>query len=157
MKKLSILLALILATSCQNKTLKLSDSNFNAGVSIENETSYEMDITANGTGTCTGTTKIQPNGIFTCAATYTADGSHNTLAIIMYKNGSAIMQGNLAFSQLGGVYFDRGWLPANAQIMKGVINANDQIFTQTTNGGQQVLQWNQFENGGGIKAAIYNQ
>lgn len=160
MKKTAIILSLILATSCQSSLAAKSKSanpDFNAQVSIKNSTSYQLNVTANGTGNCTGTKTIAAGSTYTCDATYTSDGSHNTLALILYTNGSAFMQGGLAFSELGGLWFDRGWLPANAQNIKGFVNANGVTFTQTQNGGKQVLQWNQFEDGGSINVELSNQ
>lgn len=60
------------------------------------------------------------------------------------------MEGNLSFGPQAGVYVDRGWLPEDQQnvTMKAVANGKEWI--QTSNGGQELLAWNEFENGGTI-------
>lgn len=60
------------------------------------------------------------------------------------------MQGNLSFGPEAGVYVDRGWMAEDDQTIIMRANANGNIFVQTQNGGETLLQWNQFEQGGEI-------
>jgi hypothetical protein len=45
----------------------------------------------------------------------------------------------------------------NGQTIKMTANANDTIFVQTTNGGKELLAWNQFEQGGTIDLTFEKQ
>jgi hypothetical protein len=45
----------------------------------------------------------------------------------------------------------------NAQTIKMTANANYNIFVQTTNGGKELLAWNQFEQGGTIDLTFDKQ
>ena len=65
------------------------------------------------------------------------------------------MQGNLSFGPEAGVYVDRGWMSDQSISMIAVVN--NVTFTQTENGGDQILQWNQFEQGGNISLTFNNQ
>jgi len=60
------------------------------------------------------------------------------------------MEGNLSFGPEAGVYVDRGWLPEDQQSVKMTAVANGKEWVQTINGGETLLQWNEFENGGNI-------
>ena len=65
------------------------------------------------------------------------------------------MQGGLSFGPEAGVYVDRGQMSDQSISMIAV--ANNVTFTQTENGGDQILQWNQFEQGGNISLTFNNQ
>jgi len=61
-----------------------------------------------------------------------------------------LMEGNLSFGPEAGVYVDRGWLAEDNQVIKMTAVANGKSWTQTSNGGETLLAWNEFENGGQI-------
>ena len=60
------------------------------------------------------------------------------------------MQGNLSFGPEAGVYVDRGWMADDDQTIEMIAVANGKSWTQTTNGGETLLLWNEFEDGGDI-------
>jgi hypothetical protein len=60
------------------------------------------------------------------------------------------MQGNLSFGPEAGVYVDRGWMADNDQTIMMTAVANGKSWTQTANGGETLLAWNEFEDGGDI-------
>jgi len=67
-----------------------------------------------------------------------------------------LMEGNLSFGPEAGVYVDRGWLAEDNQIIEMVATANDKSWTQTSNGGETLLAWDEFEQGGDI-TLIFNK
>jgi hypothetical protein len=67
------------------------------------------------------------------------------------------MQGNLSFGPEAGVYVDRGWMAESDQTIKMTAVANDKSWTQTANGGETLLQWNEFESGGNINLTFEKQ
>jgi hypothetical protein len=60
------------------------------------------------------------------------------------------MQGSASFGPTAGVYVDRGWMDPNEQTIKMTANANGKEWIQTQNGGETLLAWNEFEQGGTI-------
>jgi hypothetical protein len=60
------------------------------------------------------------------------------------------MQGNLSFGPEAGVYVDRGWMAADDQSITMYVDANGKQWTQDENGGETLLAWNEFEDGGNI-------
>lgn len=76
---------------------------------------------------------------------------NNTKSIVFWHTkGVDYMQGNLSFGPEAGVYVDRGWMAADDQSIKMTAVAGGETFVQTTNGGKELLAWNQFEDGGTI-------
>jgi len=67
------------------------------------------------------------------------------------------MQGNLSFGPEAGVYVDRGWMSDFHQIIKMTAVANGKSWTQTANGGETLLAWNEFESGGDITLTFDKQ
>jgi hypothetical protein len=61
------------------------------------------------------------------------------------------MQGSCSFGPEAGVYVDRGWMAPNDQSITMTANANGKEFVQSTNGGETLLAWNEFESGGSIQ------
>lgn len=118
-------------------------TSFNVGVSITNNTRYPLMISGIGPGNADDT--IQSGQTHS----WESSEEHNTKSLI-FKNedGSAFMQGNLSFSQFGGVYIDRGWMQNQSIVMDSTTNGI--IFNQQINGGKQVVPWDGFESGGEI-------
>lgn len=115
-----------------------------ANVSINNQTNYEIQI--NGVGP--GNHGIAPNSSFS----WSSQEVHNSKSLLFMSNESptAYMQGNLSFGPEAGVYVDRGWMSADDQSIQMVATANGKTFTQNENGGIELLAWNEFQNGGDI-------
>lgn len=60
------------------------------------------------------------------------------------------MQGGVSFGPEAGVYVDRGWMAENDQTIQMTAVANGKSWIQSVNGGETLLAWNEFEQGGDI-------
>jgi hypothetical protein len=67
------------------------------------------------------------------------------------------MQGNLSFGPEAGVYVDRGWMAADDQTVKMTAVVPGKTWTQTSNGGEEILAWNEFTDGGDITLTFDKQ
>ena len=114
-----------------------------ANVTIKNNTDYNLTIDGVGPGnTTTG-----PNS----STQWSSQEVHNTKSLLFWVQENVwYMQGNLSFGPEAGVYVDRGWMADNDQTISMTANANGKEWTQTSNGGETLLQSNEFENGGDI-------
>lgn len=121
-----------------------------ADVTITNNTDYHITVAGDGPGDET----INPNGV----AQWSSTEVHNTKSLSFWLQGDPIfMQGNLSFGPEAGVYVDRGWMEADAQTIKMTAVAGGKTWTQTSNGGDELLAWNEFENGGTITLTFEKQ
>lgn len=87
--------------------------------------------------------------------TWNTDMTNNANAIRFWAQEQPyqppfFMEGNLSFGPEAGVYVDRGWLDPENQSVSMTVDANGRSWTQTGNGGETLLQWNEFEQGGSI-------
>lgn len=115
-----------------------------ANVTIQNNTPYNLKISGVGPGN----SALAPNS----SSSWVSSEVNNSKSLIFYKQDIpfAYIQGNLSFGPEAGVYVDRGWMADNDQTVQMVADANGKNFTQTQNGGIELLAWNEFENGGKI-------
>jgi hypothetical protein len=67
------------------------------------------------------------------------------------------MQGGVSFGPEAGVYVDRGWMESDDQTISMTVVANGKSWTQTANGGETLLAWNEFESGGDITLTFDKQ
>jgi len=82
---------------------------------------------------------------------------NNTKSLLFWVEQNVYyMQGNLSFGPEAGVYVDRGWMADNDQTISMTVNANGTEWTQTSNGGETLLPWNQFHQGGDI-SLVFNK
>ena len=121
-----------------------------ANITINNNTGYNLTIDGVGPGSTT----MAPNSTFT----WSSNEVHNTKSLLFWVEQNVwYMQGNLSFGPEAGVYVDRGWMADNDQTIEMVASANGKEWTQTSNGGETLLQWNEFENGGNITLTFDKQ
>ena len=114
-----------------------------ANIVIENNTSYNLTIDGVGPGNQT----IGPNQ----QASWSSTEVHNTKSLLFWITPNVwYMQGNLSFGPEAGVYIDRGWMADDDQTIEMVAVANGKSWTQSVNGGETLLAWNEFEDGGDI-------
>ena len=114
-----------------------------ANVTITNNTT--LNLTIDGVGP--GNTNIGPNSNTSWSSTEV----HNTKSLLFWNTpGEFYMQGNLSFGPEAGVYVDRGWMAEDDQTIEMIAVANGKSWTQTSNGGETLLAWNEFEQGGNI-------
>ena len=119
-----------------------------ANVKIQNNTPYNLQISGVGPGN----SALAPDSSSSCVSSEV----NNSKSLIFYKQNIpfAYMQGNLSFGPEAGVYVDRGWMAEDDQTIQMVADANGKEFTQTQNGGTELLTWNEFENGGDISVTF---
>lgn len=116
---------------------------WNVNVTVENKTNYTIGIVNN----------YMPHVEVAAGQSYTwnTDMTNNANALNLFQGADAppyLTQGNLSFGPEAGVYVDRGWM--QDQTLKMTANANGKVWTQTQNGGETLLAWNEFEQGGDI-------
>ncbi len=120
-----------------------------ANIIIQNNTSYNLKIDGVGPGNQT----IGPSN----GASWSSTEVHNTKSLLFWTTpGVWYMQGNLSFGPEAGVYVDRGWMAEGDQSIEMIAVANGKTWTQTQNGGETLLAWNEFEQGGDI-SLTFNQ
>ena len=120
-----------------------------ANVTIQNNTDYNLTIDGVGPGNTT----IGPNS----STLWSSQEVNNTKSLLFWVQQNVYyMQGNLSFGSEAGVYVDRGWMADNDQTISMTVNANGTEWTQTSNGGETLLPWNQFHQGGDI-SLVFNK
>lgn len=121
-----------------------------ANITISNNTGY--NLTVNGVGP--GNTTISSNS----STNWVSQETNNTKSLLFWVQENVwYMQGNLSFGPEAGVYTDRGWMADTDQTIKMTATANGKEWTQTSNGGETLLQWNEFESGGNITLTFDKQ
>jgi len=122
-----------------------------ATLNIQNNTDYNITVTHNTTGDLT---TIEPGDSWS----NTTDDPNNTNALKFWQEPNVwFMQGSCSFGPTAGVWVDRGWMDPNGQYIKMTAEAGGNVFVQTTNGGVELLAWNQFEDGGEIDIVFDKQ
>jgi hypothetical protein len=113
-------------------------------VTIQNDTTYSIDVVNNDAGKLA---TIAPSQSYT----WTTEDPNNANALKFWSTPNVYyMEGGLNFGPDAGVYSDRGWLPENDQSITLIGGANGYRWSQTTNGGSQVVPWDGFTLGGEI-------
>lgn len=114
-----------------------------ANITIQNNTEYNLTIDGVGHGNTTIGAESQTS--------WSSQEVNNTKSLLFWITPNVwYMQGNLSFGPEAGVYVDRGWMADNDQTIKMTAVANGKLWTQTSNGGETLLAWNEFESGGDI-------
>jgi hypothetical protein len=138
MKKFFVIVMALAATSAMA---------WDATLKINNNTAYNVDVVHN-----------QPEGLLVTLApgqtgwSWDTSDNNNTVSLRFWQQPNVFfMQGSVSYGPLAGVWVDRGWMDPNAQTLTMTANANGTVWVQTSNGGTELLQWNQFEQGGTIE------
>jgi len=114
-----------------------------ANVVIKNNTDYNLTIDGVGLGNIT----LEPGQNTSWSSTEV----NNSKSLLFWITANVYyMQGNLSFGPEAGVYVDRGWMAEDDQSITMFADANGKDFTQSQNGGETLLAWNEFEDGGDI-------
>ena len=114
-----------------------------ANITIQNNTDYNLTVDGVGPGNTTIGAKSETQ--------WSSQEVHNTKSLLFWVEPNVwYMQGNLSFGPEAGVYVDRGWMADGVQSIKMTAIANGKSWTQTVNGGETLLAWNEFEDGGDI-------
>jgi hypothetical protein len=115
-----------------------------ATVQVTNNTSYNIDMSGTGAG---GPYTIKPGETFI----WNSSDTNNVKALRFWQQPNvSFMQGNVSYGPLAGVYVDRGWMDPQSQTIKMTATSLGKTFVQTQNGGETLLAWNEFEDGGKI-------
>lgn len=121
-----------------------------AVLTIHNNTKYNITVNHNTTGDLT---VVEPGDSWT----WGTQDPNNTNALRFWITPNVwYMQGSVSYGPTAGVWVDRGWMDPNGQLIKMTANANGTVFVQTTNGGKEILAWNQFGQGGTIDLTFDN-
>ena len=124
---------------------------WDATLTIHNNTDYNITINRNTVGDIA---TVVPGQSYS----YTTNDPNTTNSLRFWKTPNVwFMQGSASYGPNAGVWVDRGWMDPNSQTIKMTANANGTIWTQTTNGGKEILAWNQFQQGGEIVLEFDNQ
>ena len=114
-----------------------------ANVVVKNNTDYNLTI--DGVGPVN--TTLEPGQ----STSWSSTEVHNSKSLLFWITPNVYyMQGNLSFGPEAGVYVDRGWMAEDDQSITMFADANGKDFTQSQNGGETLLAWNEFEDGGDI-------
>jgi hypothetical protein len=114
-----------------------------ANVVIKNNTDYNLTIDGVGSGN----TQLEPGQ----STSWSSSEVHNSKSLLFWITPNVYyMQGNLSFGPEAGVYVDRGWMAEDDQSITMYADANGKTFVQSQNGGETLLAWNEFEDGGDI-------
>ena len=125
--------------------------SWQATLKINNNTDYNITVTHNTTGDLT---TVAPGQSWS----NTTSEVNNTNALKFWQQPNVwFMQGSASFGPTAGVWVDRGWMDPNGQTIKMTAQANDATWLQTSNGGKEILAWNQFEQGGTIELTFDKQ
>ena len=137
MKKLFVILMALATTSAMA---------WEATLKINNNTPYNVDVVHN-----------QPEGLLVTLApgqtgwSWNTSDNNNTVSLRFWQQPNVyFMQGSVSYGPNAGVWVDRGWMDPNAQTITMTADANGTVWVQTTNGGKELLQWDEFQQGGTI-------
>lgn len=127
--------------------------SWQATLKINNNTEYNVDVVHN-----------QPEGLLVTLEpgqtgwSWSTSDNNNTISLRFWQEPNVyFMQGSTSYGPTAGVWVDRGWMDPKAQTLKMTADANGTVFVQTTNGGKEILAWNQFEQGGTIELTFDKQ
>jgi len=118
-----------------------------AKLTINNNTDYNIDVVHNQPEGTLGTVQAGETGWV-----WSTNDINNTIALKFWQQPDVFfMQGSVAYGPTAGVWVDRGWMEPEAQTITMNANADGTVFVQSTNGGKEILAWNEFEQGGSIE------
>lgn len=116
---------------------------WSAKITVNNKTDYTIHVHRINVGRVAN---IEPNETWQ----NTTSLESNNYTFLFFKNNEKLMAGFCAFGPKAGVSVDRGWIYEGGQIIKLIAESNNKTLVQDTNGGRQLLNFNEFENGGEI-------
>lgn len=127
--------------------------DWQATLNINNNTNYNIDVVHN-----------LPEGLLVTLTpgqtgwSWSTGDTNNTIALRFWQQPNTyFMQGSVSFGPNAGVWVDRGWMDPNSQTINMNANANGTVWVQNSNGGKELLQWNQFQQGGTITLTFNTQ
>ena len=110
-------------------------------IKTTNNTKYKIDVVNNSLGLLA---TVQPWAIWISES---LTDPNNANALRFYETDNIwYMQGGISAGPEAGVYVDKGW--ESPTTITATWDANGQIWTQSGNGGLEILAWDQFTEGG---------
>jgi hypothetical protein len=110
-------------------------------IKITNNTKYKIDVVNNSLGLL-GT--VKPGAVW-ISDSLTDPNNANALRFWQTDN-IWYMQGGISAGPEAGVYVDKGW--ESPTTITAAWDANGQLWTQSGNGGLEILPWDGFTEGG---------
>jgi hypothetical protein len=118
------------------------------GIKITNNTGYKIEVVNNSLGMLT---VIEAGAVWQSGA-LTDPNNSNALRFFI-TDDLWYMQGGISAGPEAGVYVDKGW--ESPTYITANWEANGTQWTQSANGGYEILAWDQFEQGGEV-AVVFN-
>ena len=112
-------------------------------IKITNNTGYKIEVVNNSLGMLT----IIEAGAVWQSGGLTDPNNANSLRFFQTEN-VWYMQGGISAGPEAGVYVDKGW--ESPTTITANWDANGKEWVQASNGGYEILAWNQFEQGGEV-------
>jgi len=110
-------------------------------IKITNNTKYKIDVVNNSLGLLT---TVEPRAVWMSES---LTDPNNANALRFYETENVwYMQGGISAGTNAGVYVDKGWESPTTITAKWDANGTD--WTQTGNGGLEILAWDGFTDGG---------
>ena len=116
-------------------------------IKITNNTGYKIDVVNNSLGLLE---TVEPGAVWQSGA-LTDPNNANSLRFFI-TDDVWYMQGGISAGPEAGVYVDKGW--ESPTFITANWDAGGTQWTQSANGGYEILAWNQFEQGGEVAAVF---
>ena len=122
--------------------------SWSLSIKITNNTGYKIEVVNNSLGLL----GIIEAGAVWQSGQLTVPNNANSLRFFI-TDDVWYMQGGISAGPEAGAYVDKGW--ESPTFITANWDANGTQWTQSANGGYEILAWNQFEQGGEV-AVVFN-
>ena len=110
-------------------------------IKTTNNTKYKIDVVNNSLGLLA---TVEPGAVW-ISEQLTDPNNANALRF-WQTDRNYELQGGISAGPEAGVYVDKGW--ESPTTITAIWDANGQVWTQSGNGGLEILAWDQFTEGG---------
>jgi len=118
-------------------------------IKTTNNTKYKIDVVNNSLGLLA---TVEPGAVWISEP---LTDPNNTNALRFWQTDNIwYMQGGISAGPEAGVYVDKGW--ESPTTITATWDANGQVWTQSGNGGLEILAWDQFTEGG-LVSVTFNE
>jgi len=118
-------------------------------IKTTNNTKYKIDVVNNSLGLLA---TVEPGAVWISEP---LTDPNNTNALRFWQTDNIwYMQGGISAGPEAGVYVDKGW--QSPTTITATWDANGQVWTQSGNGGLEILAWDQFTEGG-LVSVTFNE
>jgi len=110
-------------------------------IKTTNNTKYKIDVVNNSLGLLA---TVEPGAVWVSES---LTDPNNANALRFYETDNIwYMQGGISAGPEAGVYVDKGW--ESPTTITALWDADDKVWSQTGNGGYEILAWDGFTDGG---------